>query len=75
MAFTPVDQARVIPAGRPRLGARTDPGRQALTGAIQALDAAERPVVLAGEGLRWSRDHRGRRGRLPHPGTRHHGPP
>ncbi|TDC57564.1 thiamine pyrophosphate-binding protein [Actinomadura sp. KC345] len=58
VAFAPVDPARVRPAGRPDLGARTGPGRRALAGALRALDGAERPVVLAGEGLRWSRDRR-----------------
>ncbi|MEO3786273.1 thiamine pyrophosphate-binding protein [Actinocorallia sp. B10E7] len=56
VAFTPVNEAHLRPAGPLRIGARPAPGRQALTDALELLDGAERPVILAGEGTLWWQD-------------------
>jgi acetolactate synthase-1/2/3 large subunit len=56
VAFTPVDPAHIKPAGVPRIGARPAPGHDALVAALETLDGAERPVILAGEGLTWSQN-------------------
>ena len=54
VAFTPVDRARLRPAGAPAIGARPAPAPEAVTQALRVLRDAERPVVVAGEGTLWS---------------------
>jgi len=54
VAFTPVDQARLRPAGAPAIGARPAPAPEAVAQARQVLRDAARPVVVAGEGTLWS---------------------
>jgi acetolactate synthase-1/2/3 large subunit len=54
VAFTPVDQARLRPAGAPTIGARPGPAAEAVTHALRVLRDAARPVVVAGEGTLWS---------------------
>ncbi len=56
VAFTPVDEAHLKPAGHPRIGTRPGPGRQALADALELLEGAERPVVIVGEGSLWWQD-------------------
>ena len=56
VAFTPVNEAHLKPAGHPRIGARPGPGRQALTDALALLENAERPVAIVGEGSLWWQD-------------------
>lgn len=50
VAFTPVDPGRVPPFGRPLPPARPVPGPAAIEAAARLLDAAERPVVVLGDG-------------------------
>ncbi|MGI3224259.1 thiamine pyrophosphate-binding protein [Streptomyces sp. GTA36] len=56
VAFTPVNEAHLKPAGRPGIGDRPGPGRQALADSLKLLLQAERPVIMVGEGSLWWQD-------------------
>ncbi|MWA01578.1 thiamine pyrophosphate-binding protein [Actinomadura sp. LD22] len=53
VAFTPVDRARLRPAGAPGLGPRPVAAPEAVAQAVRVLQEAERPVIVAGEGTLW----------------------
>lgn len=50
IAFTPVDPARIPPFGHPVPTPRAVPSPGSIDAAVALLDAAERPVVLLGDG-------------------------
>jgi acetolactate synthase-1/2/3 large subunit len=56
VAFTPVSEDRLTPAGPPTIGRRAAPPADIVAELLAMLRGAERPAIIAGEGTLWMSD-------------------